>query len=218
MSTEIDFGPIFFEKFGVTFKKDEIIFCENEPGNTFYFLIEGKVKITKLTGNTEKILDILNPGEIFGEMAILEESPRSATLIAQDNVKALEFNKENFESILASKPEIAVKLLKVFARRIYDQKRKLMILALPEPELKVADTLIILAEQAGYDASQKAIKLKVNQNDIASWSGMDKVECSQILSHLVKQRKLVVYSNEIIIENLADLYRMVNSRRKNLSK
>jgi len=219
MSVEIDFGPIFFEKFGVVFKKDEIIFCENEPGNTFYFLLEGRVKITKLIGNTEKILDILNPGEIFGEMAILEESPRSATIIAQDNVKLLEFNKTNFESILSSKPEIAVKLLKVFARRIYDQKRKLMILTLPEPELKIADTLLILAEQAGHDVSiGKSVKLKVTQNDIASWSGMDRAECGQILLHFAKQRKIIAYANEIIIENLADLYRMVNSRRKSLSR
>ncbi len=216
MGNEIDFGPIFFEKFGVTFKKDEIIFCENEPGNTFYFLLDGRVKITKLVGNTEKILDMLSPGEIFGEMAILEEAPRSATIIAADNVKLLEFNKANFENILSSKPELAVKLLKIFARRIYDQKRRFMILTLPEPELKVADTFLMLAETAGFSLNnpQKGIEIKTTPNEIASWSGMEKAQCSQILSHFVKQRKIAIYNNKIIIENLADFSRMVNSSRR----
>ena len=216
MVADIEFSPIFFEKFGVTFKKDEIIFCENEPGNTFYFLLEGRVKITKLIANTEKMLDMLSPGDIFGEMAILENSPRSATIIAVDSVRLLEFNKENFESILSSKPEIAVKLLKLFSRRIYEQKRRFMILTLPEPELKIASTLLILAEQAGYNDNNTNVKLKTTQNEIASWSGMDKTECSQTLAYFVKHRKIVLYSNEILIENLADMYRMVNSRGRNL--
>ena len=55
-------------------------------------------QIVKIMGDIEKTIDILQPGELFGEMAILEEAPRSATAIALDQVTALEFNRENFES------------------------------------------------------------------------------------------------------------------------
>ena len=117
MAGLMDFGPAFIEKFGKNYKKNEIIFCEYEPGNTFYFLLNGRVKINKISSDSEKTLDILEPGEIFGEMSILEEAPRSATIIAMDDVKVLEFNKANFESLMTAKPELAIKLLKIFAKR-----------------------------------------------------------------------------------------------------
>ena len=88
-----------FERFAKTFQKGDIIFCEYEPGDTFYLIQTGRVQIVKIMDDIEKIIDILQPGEIFGEMAILEEAPRSATPVAQDKVKALEFNRENFEDL-----------------------------------------------------------------------------------------------------------------------
>ncbi|MBT3275151.1 MAG: cyclic nucleotide-binding domain-containing protein, partial [Spirochaetales bacterium] len=86
-----------FERFAVTFQSGDIIFCEYEPGDTFYLIQSGRVQIVKIMDDIEKTIDYLNPGEIFGEMAILDAAPRSASAIAADSVKALEFNRENFE-------------------------------------------------------------------------------------------------------------------------
>ena len=137
---------VLFQRFARTFQKGDIIFCEHEPGDNFYLIQTGRVQIVKIMGEIEKIVDILNPGEIFGEMAMLEEAPRSATAIALDKVEAFEFNKENFELLLKGNPQIALILLKLFAKRIYDQKRRLMILTLKDPEAKVADVFIMLGE------------------------------------------------------------------------
>ena len=76
--------PGMIEKFGTTYKPGEIIFCEYEPGNEFYLLQEGRVKVTKIVSDMEKALDIFQPGDIFGEMAILEDQPDS--LIAANNL------------------------------------------------------------------------------------------------------------------------------------
>lgn len=215
MAGMFDFGQGFFEKFGKTFHKKDIIFCEYEPGNTFYFLLEGRVKISKISADTEKTLDILMPGEIFGEMSILEEAPRSATTIALDEVKVLEFNKENFSGLMTSKPELAIKLLKVFAKRIYDQKRRLMILTLQEPEVKIMDVFIMLAENRNIDTGENSkISFETTSDEIASWCGMDKMKCGQILSHLQKQNRIIIQQNNIIVTNINDFYRVVNSKRR----
>ena len=113
-----------FERFGVSFSKGDIIFCEYEPGDNFYLIQNGRVEIVKILGDIEKKIDVLEPGEIFGEMAILEEAPRSATAIALDNMKALEFNRENFQILMQGNPQIALKLFRLFTKRIYDQKRR----------------------------------------------------------------------------------------------
>ena len=137
----------FIEKFGVDYAPNEIIFCEFEPGQDFYFINSGRVRIVKIINNREKTLDVLEPGDVFGEMAILEEEPRSASAIAMDAVKVLKFHRDNFDALLAGNPQLAYKLLIVFSKRIYDAKRRLMILLLGEPQLKVMDVMCMLAEQ-----------------------------------------------------------------------
>lgn len=217
MASTMDFPPDFFDKFGVTFESGDIIFCEYEPGLNFYFLLEGRVKISKILSDKEKILDILYPGEIFGEMAIIEEAPRSATIIAVDNVKALEFNKANFDILMSSKPELAVKLLKVFASRIYDQKRRLKILTLPNPEAKVADVFVMLAEKRGLNLSDvKEVSFDITPDQVASWCGMDIMKCKGILAHFSKQNRLVISPpNKIVVRNINDFYRLVDSKKRN---
>ncbi len=216
MAGGMDFGVELFDKFGVTFCKDDIIFCEYEPGNNFYFLLEGRVKITKILSDREKILDILQPGEMFGEMAIIEEAPRSATIVAVDNVKALEFNKANFEVLMKSKPELAVKLLKVFANRIYDQKRRLKILTIAHPEARVADVFVMLAENKHLNLSDtKEVTFDITPNQVASWCGMDTMKCKSILAHFAKQNRIIITPpNKISVRNINDFYRFVNSKKK----
>ncbi len=135
-----------FERFAKIFQPNDIIFCEYEPGDNFYLIQSGRVGIVKIMGDIEKTIDILNPGEVFGEMAILEEAPRSATAVALDKVKALEFNRANFEVLMMGNPQIAMKLLKLFTKRIYDQKRRFMILTLDDIQAKVADVFLMLSE------------------------------------------------------------------------
>jgi CRP-like cAMP-binding protein len=214
----MDFGPEFFDKYGVTFSKGDIIFCEYEPGINFYFLIEGRVKITKIIDDKEKILDILYPGEIFGEMAIIDEAPRSATIVAMDNVKALEFNKANFEVLMTAKPELAVKLLKVFANRIYDQKRRLRILTLPTSETKVADVFVMLAENQNLNLSEtKEVSFEITPDQVANWCGMDIMKCKSILAHFQKQNRIIIVPpNKITVRNINDFYRFVNSKKKSV--
>lgn len=211
----MEFGPGFFDKFGVTFSKGDIIFCEYEPGDTFYFLMEGRVKITKISSDREKILDVLERGEIFGEMAILEKAPRSASIVAMDNVKALEFNKENFETLLSAKPELAVKLLKIFAKRIYDQKRRLMILTLPDTEARVADVFLVLAENKNLNITETTeVTFDVTVESVANWCGIDKMSCTSILTRFAKQNRITIYKDKIVVNNINDFARYVNSKRK----
>jgi CRP/FNR family transcriptional regulator, cyclic AMP receptor protein len=205
-----------FEKFGVEFAPNEIIFCEFEPGNEFYFIQSGQVKIVKIINNTEKTLDILEAGEIFGEMAILEEEPRSASVIAVGNVKLFKFHRDNFETILHGNPQLAYKLLMIFAKRIYDQKRRLMILLLEEPQLKVMDVFNMLAEQDPHLDLQDAVTLKATAQDISSWAGMQLKDVQKVLHNLNQLGKIELYNDKVVVKNIRDFQRVVASKRKNL--
>lgn len=204
-----------FERFAVTFQKGDIIFCEYEPGDTFYLIQSGRVQIVKIMDDIEKTIDYLNPGEIFGEMAILDAAPRSASAIAADAVKALEFNRENFEVLMMGNPQIALKLLKLLAKRIYDQKRRFMILTLDDVQAKIADVFLMLDEAAPVRGDEVARQrsFSTTVDDIAHWAGMSPEKCREVLNHFASQRRVEIYPDRIVVQNINDFARFVSSRR-----
>jgi CRP-like cAMP-binding protein len=203
-----------FGRFSRTFHQGEIIFSEFEVGDTFYLIQSGKVQLVKITGDIERTLDILHPSEMFGEMAILENSPRSATAIAIEEVKVLEFNSQNFEILLLGNPQIALKLLKMFCKRIYDSKRRFMILTLPDPQAKIADVFLMLDEtQSDIDKASERREFKTTVEGVAHWAGMSVNEARDILNHFVNQRRVEIFTDRIFVKNINDFSRFVNSKR-----
>jgi CRP-like cAMP-binding protein len=210
---DLDMGA--FARFSRVFKPGEIIFSEYEPGDTFYLIQAGKVKLIQNTGEHERTLDILQPSEMFGEMAILENLPRSATAIAVDEVTVIELNSQNFEILMLGNPQIALKLLRIFSKRIYDSKRRFMILTLPDPQSKVADVFLMLDEtQANIDKTSDVRNFQTTVEDIAHWAGLSVNQTREILSRFVNQNRLEMHSTHIVIKNINDFGRFVNARRK----
>ena len=204
-----------FGRFARTFQPGEIIFSEFEPGDAFYLIQSGRVELVKIIGDIEKTLDILQPSEMFGEMALLENSPRSATAIALDTVKVLEFNRQNFEILMLGNPKIAFTLLKMFTKRIYDSKRRFMILTLDDDQAKIADVFLMLDEtQTNIDKTTERREFNTSVDDIAHWAGMGVSQARDIISHFVNQRRMELFNDRIAVKNINDFSRFVSSRRK----
>jgi CRP/FNR family transcriptional regulator, cyclic AMP receptor protein len=205
-----------FEKFGVYFDPGQIVFCEYEPGNDCFFILEGRVKITKTVGNTQKTLDVLAAGDFFGEMAILEEEPRSASAIAVDRIRALRFNRVNFDSLMNGQPQLAYRLMLIFAQRINDARRRLQILLLDDTQTKVADVFCMLAEKDPQYGQKTQMIFTVTVDDVANWCGSPAADAQRVVSGFVKQGKLELFADRIVIKNINDFSRMVAARRKSL--
>lgn len=204
-----------FERFAVTFESGDLIFCEYEPGDSFFFIKSGQVKISKIMGDIEKTIDILKPGEFFGEMSLLENAARSASAIAIEKVTALEFNKENFKVLMEGQPQIALKLLKLFAKRIFDQKRRLMILTLDDNQAKIADVFLMLSESfkpPEEDNNERSFDVTVE--DVANWAGMPKNDAFQVLNQFSSQQRIEILKDKIIVRNINDFERLVSTKRK----
>lgn len=207
-------GGALFSKFGKQFNTGEIIFCEFEPGNSFYLIQTGRIKISKVVKDKEKTMDILGVGDIFGEMAILEEQPRSATATAIEPVTVLHFDRDNFVSMMMSQPQLAFKLLVVFSKRIYDAKRRLMILLLDDIQSKIADVFLMLAEKEPTYANMREVSFPVTVDDVANWAGTSADQVSEQLNHWAKIGKIEIYSDRIFVRNMSDFKRIVAQKRK----
>jgi len=202
-----------FERFAKMYEPGEVIISEYEPGDCFYLIQSGHVQLVKCVNGSKKNLDILKPGEFFGEMAILDNSPRSATCMAAGNVKCLEFNKENFELLITGNPQMALLLLKLFCKRIYDQKRRFRILVVKDLQARMADVFMMLDEMNPVmNEAEKQRRFNVNINDIAHWAGLTPEITRDELNKLVEKRKIEVFDTHIIVNNINDLKRMYETR------
>ncbi|RMG16906.1 MAG: cyclic nucleotide-binding domain-containing protein [Deltaproteobacteria bacterium] len=98
----------------LTLDAGEVVFEEGEMGDALFLLIEGRVSVRR----GDRVIAELGPGECFGEMAILDSSPRSATVAALEEASCLKIEREDFYDIMAEKPEIAQGVIKVLMRRL----------------------------------------------------------------------------------------------------
>jgi putative YpdA family bacillithiol system oxidoreductase len=94
----------------LTVEKGKPILMEGDPGDAFYFLRSGKVKISKKRGGGELVLAYLSAGQYFGEMAILRDEPRTASVIAVDKVEVIQVPKEDFLNILQNAPQVRARM------------------------------------------------------------------------------------------------------------
>ncbi len=208
-----------FERFAKEYEPGQVIISEYEPGDSFYLIQSGHVQLVKCVNGNLKNLDILKPGEFFGEMAILDKSPRSATCMAAGHVKCLEFNKENFELLITGNPQTALVLLKLFCKRIYDQKRRFRILCIKDLQARLADVFLMLDEMNPVsNPAEKTRRFNVKLSDIAHWAGLTQEVTHDEINKLVEKRKIEMYDSYIIVNNIVDMRRMYETRSGNTNR
>lgn len=202
-----------FDRFTKKYEPGQVIIAEFEPGESFYLIQKGTVQLVKCVNGQNKNLDILKPGEFFGEMAILDNSPRSATCIALGNVQCLEFNKANFELLITGNPQIALNILKLFCKRIYDQKRRFKILAIQDPQARVADVFCMLNEMnPPANPNEKQRRFNITIQDVAQWAALPLQTTMEEINNFTASRKIEVFDTNIIVNNIAAMKRIVDTR------
>src|ERR1700760_1424535 len=126
-----------FQRFGREFKRGDVLFREGEPGKEMYVIQSGRVNIIKTVRDTEKILATLGAGEFFGEMALLNNKPRSAGAAMAEDGKLLVIDPRTFEAMIRGNVEIAVRLIKKLSDRLQEADEQIENLLLRDPSSRV---------------------------------------------------------------------------------
>ncbi|MFO0614207.1 MAG: Crp/Fnr family transcriptional regulator [Polyangiaceae bacterium] len=136
-------------KFGREYAAGDVLFREGETGDVMFVIQSGEVAISKSVGGSEKILAKLGPGEFFGEMAILNGKPRTATARVVTAAKVLVIEARTLEEMLARNAEIALRLIKKLAKRLDSADTLVEILLHRDPKARVLLALTRHAEAFG---------------------------------------------------------------------
>src|SRR5438128_1129591 len=159
-----------FQRFGKEFKRGDVLFNEGEVGKEMYVIQTGKVNITKKVRDTEKILATLGAGEFLGEMAILNNKPRSAGAVMADDGKLLVIDPKTFEAMIRGNVEIAVRLIKKLSDRLQEADEQIENLLLRDPSSRVVHYLWQAALKRGKETPQGKL-VNVNLNELHGRTG-----------------------------------------------
>ncbi|AEE16884.1 Crp/Fnr family transcriptional regulator [Treponema brennaborense] len=157
------------------YPKDTMIFSECQSGHDMYIIQEGQVKITKVVDNNEVILAVLKKGDFFGEMALLEDKPRSASAIAHEACRLMVVNRKNFDQMVASQPQLVSRLTITLSERLWAMERQLTNTEISDPVFKMVDMLALQIEKAkiAVDSPVKvSFTFDLSPEDIADMCGI----------------------------------------------
>jgi len=132
------------------YKKDQIVFCEGEPGDELFIIQKGSVKIIKITDN-EILLAVLKAGDIFGEMALLESKPRAAGAVAYEDCQLMAVNRANFQQMIQTQPQLITRLTTLLSERIWLIYKQLANTQISEPVGRMYDMLQIQIDKKKID-------------------------------------------------------------------
>ena len=198
---ENDLGHIADKMVAKHFENGNYIFLEDSEGEQCFFVLEGSVKVTRLSKDgREVILAMLNEGDFFGEMSLLDGESRSANVIALEKTKVLTLDRNDFISVVNDYPQIAVQLLKELARRLRKSDRQIASLSLSDAEKRIALCIIRFADEQGVIQNGKvSIPKTPIQQDIANMAGTSRETVSRALGLLEKEDLIERNGRELII-------------------
>lgn len=168
------------------FGRDEVVFSMEEPADGLYVIASGRVKVClpTVTGR-EVILATLGPGQIFGEMALLDDSPRSASVVAQLPTACLHVHRRDFDRLLDERPVIARKLLRELSLRLRRANAQMESLGTLDVIGRLARYLIVLAREHGQELGNGWVAVRRPTHvDIANSIGSTRETVTRLLADL----------------------------------
>ena len=187
---------------------DEVLFISGDPGDGFYRVVEGllKISIASATG-AERILAILGPGSIVGDLAIIDGKARSASVSALRDCKLQFVSRKTFDAFAAKNPEIYHYLAKVLAARLRDTDAIVAAGSFLPLKGRVAAALLELAEGFGQNVGGKrvVIRQKVSQSDLAAMAGIARENVSRIMNDWMRAKTVTRLSGYYCLEDPAKL-------------
>lgn len=182
----------------------EVLFNEGDQGDVMYLIREGKIKITKGKGEDEKVLAVLQEGAFFGEMALIDGSPRSAGAVAASPASLLVIDKENFQSKITENPLIHY-MLETLSRRLRTADEQIKMLTIKSEERRVVAYIITKAKEAGKKTDQGIEITPFSFDNLAHMTGIAGDKIKNYATNLVRANLISVKDNTMTIRGVEDL-------------
>jgi len=195
-----------------TFRRGEVLCHEGDPGDALVVIVNGtaKVVVYSETGD-ETVLAIVGAGESFGELALIDGEPRSATVQALEPIEAFSIHRDAFMSVVHSHPPTAEKLLAVLAAKIRYLTTTVSDLAFLNLEGRLAKKLLELAAEHGREVNGEIeILLTLTQEDLAGMVGATRASVNKVLGWYEDRGIISRVGRRIVVRDREKLGRRIS--------
>lgn len=185
------------------YKKNMLVFMEGEPGDAFYYIKSGKVKIFRsYEDGKEHIIHILGEGEVFGEVTLFSDSPYPASASIYEDAVIGMIKNSQMEKLVTENSELALKLIKILARKLLFAQQKIRDLAFNDVFARTAAQLLKLAGDYGKTVDHGVmIDMELSRQEIADMVGTTRETISRAISRFKKEKSITENQDKIILLN-----------------
>ena len=195
-------APGAFEK---NLKAGEVLFKEGDKGNEMYLIRSGKVEISHSAGGQKKVLATLSEGSFLGEMAIVDDAPRSATAIAAADVSLLILDRSAFKAQLQENPMIEY-LITSLVKRLRETNEQVKIMMQKDDVCRIAASLLSMGKEKGApEGNGVMIKGNFTQDGLADQVGVSKAKAAEVFDKMTKSGLITFLPEGIKIPSMPDL-------------
>jgi CRP-like cAMP-binding protein len=200
-----------FPRFGREYRAGDVLFREGEKGDVMFVIQSGLVRVSKLIHGADRTLATFGRGEFVGEMAILNDKPRTATATVIEDAEVLVIDPKTLETMIVRNGEIAFRLIKKLALRLDAADEFVQILLHPDPEARVLLGLRRLAEtltqQVGGGGADEEVQTRLTPADLGTEVGVNENHVNDVLRRLRRLRIVSAAADGTIV--VADLGRFL---------
>jgi CRP/FNR family transcriptional regulator, cyclic AMP receptor protein len=203
-------ASLFRQASAVRLNAQQMLFAAGDPGDGCYQVEEGLLKVAALSpSGGERILAILGPGALVGELSMIDGLPRSATVTAIRESKLSFVSRAVFDSIARTEPEVYRYITALLARRLRDVDDALTATSFLPLKARTARALLTLSEAFGKDvgSGRILIRQKLTQSDLAAMAGIARENCSRILQDWIRRKLVSRLAGYYCLENKKALER-----------
>ncbi|TGL76739.1 Crp/Fnr family transcriptional regulator [Leptospira yasudae] len=176
-------------RLGVEFKESDIIFEENQEAEVMYLIVKGKVGIHKKVKEAYKLLVELKEGDMFGEMALIDKTPRSARAVAKTDVSLIAINEGAFFNLIQTNPGFSMKIVKILSSRLRETNKTIASLLKADKKNLVTSALISFSQTNG---EKDGTTVRIHLSHFIKWAilrvGLEHQDLVSSISLLVKDK------------------------------
>ncbi len=197
----------------LTLPPGEVLFREGEQGDQMFVLQSGRVRLTRRGRKGVQELATLGPGEFFGEMAILNNRPRTATAEVIETAKLLVLDSKTFETMLVKNAEIAVRMILRMAKRLDEANQRIEILTHREPLARLVLALLGQADLLGAEQEDGGVLVPLEREELPKLTGLTEAEVNEVVARLSRLGMLEDGDLGIVIKDRARLTQFLDYRQ-----
>ena len=199
-----------------TYRKDAMLFAEGEPGHELFIIQSGSIGISKIVDGKEVLLGTLKPGDILGEMALLEDKPRAASAVALEDCTVMAVSKSNFELLIREQPQVVSKITTLLASRIWFIFKQLENALVDNPLGRVYGVLLIQLEKSRVNLDSTGIHVfNAKWEEFVTMLGLTEKEGYIMMGELQQRDKNVqINKGRVHVDSVQSLVKMAEYYQK----